>query len=228
MPTFIWKSLCYNLIFTTENWSPQLFEIYNPYTCDLQSITQSRVRIPAGTAEDIHLTYVAFIEPCFGIGHSLSLICQMTCEDISINSSSLNVQGKILSADQVFCPTLCLYGCQYGWAFSFFYVCITSTCMFVYMHISSSSIRSSQRAKISLMWKIILRRDRPIVRGVRQCRKIFSVECRKIFSDPQNCLCPVALSFATQDFFQIKESVLELYVLTSGKDIFQQVPKPEK
>ena len=28
------------------------------------------------------LTYVAFIEPCFGIGHNLSLICQMTSEDI--------------------------------------------------------------------------------------------------------------------------------------------------
>ena len=26
--------------------------------------------------------YVAFIEPCFGIGHNLSLICQMTSEDI--------------------------------------------------------------------------------------------------------------------------------------------------
>ena len=25
---------------------------------------------------------MAFIEPCFGIGHSLSLICQMTSEDI--------------------------------------------------------------------------------------------------------------------------------------------------
>ena len=30
----------------------------------------------------IHLTYVAFIEPCFGIGHNLSLICQLTSEDI--------------------------------------------------------------------------------------------------------------------------------------------------
>ena len=30
----------------------------------------------------IHLTYVAFIEPCFSIGHNLSLICQMTSEDI--------------------------------------------------------------------------------------------------------------------------------------------------
>ena len=30
----------------------------------------------------IHLTYVDFTEPCFGIGHSLSLICQMTSEDI--------------------------------------------------------------------------------------------------------------------------------------------------
>ena len=30
----------------------------------------------------IHLTYVDFIEPCFGIGHNLSLICQMTSEDI--------------------------------------------------------------------------------------------------------------------------------------------------
>ena len=28
------------------------------------------------------LTYVDFIEPCFGIGHNLSLICQMTSEDI--------------------------------------------------------------------------------------------------------------------------------------------------
>ena len=36
-------------------------------------IERSRVRIPAGTA---------FIEPCFGIGHNLSLICQMTSEDI--------------------------------------------------------------------------------------------------------------------------------------------------
>ena len=25
---------------------------------------------------------MAFIEPCFGIGHNLSLICQMTSEDI--------------------------------------------------------------------------------------------------------------------------------------------------
>ena len=30
----------------------------------------------------IHLTYVDFLEPCFGIGHNLSLICQMTSEDI--------------------------------------------------------------------------------------------------------------------------------------------------
>ena len=30
----------------------------------------------------IHLTYVDFIEPCFGIGYNLSLICQMTSEDI--------------------------------------------------------------------------------------------------------------------------------------------------
>ena len=30
----------------------------------------------------MHLTYVDFIEPCFGIGHNLSLICQMTSEDI--------------------------------------------------------------------------------------------------------------------------------------------------
>ena len=30
----------------------------------------------------IHLTYVDFIEPCFGIGHNLSLICQVTSEDI--------------------------------------------------------------------------------------------------------------------------------------------------
>ena len=30
----------------------------------------------------IHPKYVAFIEPCFGIGHNLSLICQMTSEDI--------------------------------------------------------------------------------------------------------------------------------------------------
>ena len=28
----------------------------------------------------IHLTYVAFTEPCFGIGHNLSLICQMTLD----------------------------------------------------------------------------------------------------------------------------------------------------
>ena len=70
-------------------------------------IERSRVRIPAGTAGEfsspgstfcadsyfgiryhsstftrIHRTYVAFIEPCFGIGHNLSLICQMTSEDI--------------------------------------------------------------------------------------------------------------------------------------------------
>ena len=30
----------------------------------------------------VHLTYVDLIEPCFGIGHNLSLICQMTSEDI--------------------------------------------------------------------------------------------------------------------------------------------------
>ena len=28
------------------------------------------------------MPFVAFIEPCFGIGHNLSLICQMTSEDI--------------------------------------------------------------------------------------------------------------------------------------------------
>ena len=40
----------------------------------------SRWQVTAKTR--IHLTYVAFIEPCFGIGHNLSLICQMTSEDI--------------------------------------------------------------------------------------------------------------------------------------------------
>ena len=39
----------------------------------------------------IHLTYVDFIEPCFGIGHSLSLICQMTSEDIKHQLIIINV-----------------------------------------------------------------------------------------------------------------------------------------
>ena len=35
------------------------------------------------TAKNTHTPYVCgFIEPCFGIGHNLSLICQMTSEDI--------------------------------------------------------------------------------------------------------------------------------------------------
>ena len=42
-----------------------------------------------------------FIEPCFGIGHNLSLICQMTSEDIKhqliIIAHFLNEEGKILS-----------------------------------------------------------------------------------------------------------------------------------
>ena len=41
---------------------------------------KSRWQVTAKTR--IHLTYVDFIEPCFGIGHNLSLICQMTSEDI--------------------------------------------------------------------------------------------------------------------------------------------------
>ena len=41
-----------------------------------------KVQVAGYSWTRIHLTYVAFIEPCFGIGHNLSLICQMTSEDI--------------------------------------------------------------------------------------------------------------------------------------------------
>ena len=55
----------------------------------------------------IHLTYVAFIEPCFGIGHNLSLICQMTSEDIK--------HQLIIII----------------WAFFFFFVCFVFVCLIV-------------------------------------------------------------------------------------------------
>ena len=41
-----------------------------------------KVQVAGYSQTLIHLTYVDFIEPCFGIGHNLSLICQMTSEDI--------------------------------------------------------------------------------------------------------------------------------------------------
>ena len=39
---------------------------------------------------------MAFIDPCFGIGHNLSLICQMTSEDIKhqlIIISAIDISG---------------------------------------------------------------------------------------------------------------------------------------
>ena len=48
----------------------------------------------------IHLTYVAFIEPCFGIGHNLSLIIYVKwhLKTLSINSStSCEFQPSIIS-----------------------------------------------------------------------------------------------------------------------------------
>ena len=60
---------------------PQLVTSGTSYcTSRLPSKASPRWQVTAKTR--IHLTYVAFIEPCFGIGHSLSLICQMTSEDI--------------------------------------------------------------------------------------------------------------------------------------------------
>ena len=41
----------------------------------------------------MHLTYVDFIEPCFGIGHNLSLICQMTSEDIKHQLITEDIMG---------------------------------------------------------------------------------------------------------------------------------------
>ena len=41
-----------------------------------------------------------FIEPCFGIGHNLSLICQMTSEDIKHQLIIIIIQDKIS-----ICPT---------------------------------------------------------------------------------------------------------------------------
>ena len=52
-----------------------------------------RWQVPAKTR--IHLTYVAFIEPCFGTGHNLSLICHLTSEDVKhqliINNRGLSL-----------------------------------------------------------------------------------------------------------------------------------------
>ena len=57
-----------------------------------------------------HLTYVDFIEPCFGIGHNLSLICQMTSEDIKhqliISVLIRLLYGRVLGA-QTFTPPAC-------------------------------------------------------------------------------------------------------------------------
>ena len=44
---------------------------------------------------------MAFIEPCFGIGHNLSLICQMTSEDIKHQLIALNtVVGRVQSVHE--------------------------------------------------------------------------------------------------------------------------------
>ena len=40
--------------------------------------------------------YTLRIEPCFGIGHNLSLICQMTSEDIKHQLNNNNIQHGIL------------------------------------------------------------------------------------------------------------------------------------
>ena len=36
--------------------------------------------------------HYSYIEPCFGIGHSLSLICQLTSEDIKHHSLEIVIQ----------------------------------------------------------------------------------------------------------------------------------------
>ena len=42
--------------------------------------------------------YVDFIEPCFGIGHNLSLICQMTSEDIKHQLNNNNSYETTLNS----------------------------------------------------------------------------------------------------------------------------------
>ena len=77
----------------------------------------------------MHLTYVDFIEPCFGIGHNLSLICQMTSEDIKhqLIIYSLILSGSDMGSNCV-CEfwwnldpcSYCLQGC--GWSAFFFFL----------------------------------------------------------------------------------------------------------
>ena len=50
--------------------------------------------------------YTLRIEPCFGIGHSLSLICQMTSEDIKHQLNNNNIFPAILLYPQQSVPTL--------------------------------------------------------------------------------------------------------------------------
>ena len=54
---------------------------------------------------------MAFIEPCFGIGHNLSLICQMTSEDIKHQLIIIDTDRMFL----VFLNVISLYVCNFLW-----------------------------------------------------------------------------------------------------------------
>ena len=41
----------------------------------------------------VSVDVIFFIEPCFGIGHSLSLICQLTSEDIKQHFTTTSKSG---------------------------------------------------------------------------------------------------------------------------------------
>ena len=61
---------------------------------------------------------MAFIEPCFGIGHNLSLICQMTSEDIKhqliiIITVAYALSGVVVSEASRF-VALCRRPCRIG------------------------------------------------------------------------------------------------------------------
>ena len=52
---------------------------------------------------------------------------------IICDRQSITLCARQISVCEVLCPTLCLYGCLYGCIFFVYYVCITWTCIFVYV-----------------------------------------------------------------------------------------------
>ncbi len=101
-----------------------------------------------------------FIEPCFGIGHNLSLICQMTSEDIKhqliiINTASARCDPINFMAFVLFhcdcvgvypCPETDSQGLQITSHFSFPFNSDKGTGIALYIYISASKTCSLYQA----------------------------------------------------------------------------------